>query len=76
MRAAEGIEMTETPYVLEVGRGELRVIVAALRIQQERWSDALLRKVRNDPEISAISIEDIKKNVDLHQDLLNKLPNI
>lgn len=52
----------ENKYTLELDwPEEVGVIVEALRVQRERWQDALMKKLANDPSVSAIPLEQIQQ---------------
>jgi len=62
-------------YTVELENGELEVIVEALRIQEERWQDALMKKLANDPSVSHIPLEHIQEGLRRHKELLKRLPD-
>jgi hypothetical protein len=62
-------------YTLELEDDELKVVVDALRIQRERWQDALMKKLASDPSVSAIPLDDIQEGLRRHEELLARLPS-
>jgi hypothetical protein len=57
----------ENKYTLELDwPEEVGVIVEALRVQRERWQDALMKKLANDPSVSAIPLEQIQQGIERH----------
>jgi hypothetical protein len=66
----------ENKYTLELDwPEEVGVIVEALRVQRERWQDALMKKLANDPSVSAIPLEQIQQGIERHEKLLKRLPD-
>ena len=62
-------------YTLELDPRELEVIVEALRVQRERWQDALMKKLANDPSVSSIPLDQINEGLRRHDELLKRLPD-
>ncbi len=62
-------------YTLELDPRELEVIVEALRVQRERWQDALMKKLANDPSVSTIPLDQINEGLRRHDELLKRLPD-
>jgi hypothetical protein len=53
---------------------EVEIIVEALRIQRERWNDAVMKKMANDPSLSHITLEQAAKGLRRHEELLKRFP--
>jgi hypothetical protein len=49
------------------------VVVEALRIQRERWQDVLMKKLANDPSVSAVPFDQIQQGIERHEKLLKRL---
>lgn len=52
--------------------GEVDVITEALQIQRERWQDARIKRIANDPSVSTIPLEEIDEGIRRHEDLLRR----
>jgi len=62
-------------FKTELSDEELELIVEALRIQRERWHDVVMRKMANDPGVSAIDLGRAVEIEQRHEALLARLPD-
>jgi len=61
-------------FTLELDDEDATVVVEGLRIQREKWQDILMKKLDNDPGVSAIPLDRIHDTPRRVDELLKRMP--
>jgi hypothetical protein len=59
---------------IDLSPEEIDLVVSALRIQLERWQDALVKKMGKDANLSHITMDSIRDGIRRHEELLKRFP--